>query len=369
MVVKRIAVIAASLMLVLSMSATVFASQDASTPTIATSGSIVIEKNLKVKNPTLTSVDGPGATFNYAIAPVAPVAGNGGTTITDAQNHTATVHQGPANGVALSAASITYPIGTAVDASDAGADNIKNITATADVSKFSAPGIYRYEVSETFLSEHCEVVNNGNGTRYIDVYVENGESGLTIAGMVMHEGSIDSAHKKTFDNAEFETVNIEVKKQVTGNMADKNHEFPFAMTVSDSDRYYYDGEGATAAAATNKNTTAASSGTLKDGESFWLCGISKSGTVTATETNNTADTYKTAVSGLATVAQSDVAPNGTKPSGDVATSAGGQILFTNTLDSVSPTGVIMRFGPYVGMVLAAMAFAFIFRRTRKSNNA
>ena len=252
MVVKRIAVIAASLMLVLSMSATVFASQDASTPTIATSGSIVIEKNLKVKNPTLTSVDGPGAEFQYTVAPVAPAAANGGTTITDGTN-TATVHQGPADGVALTAASIIYPIGTAVDASATGADNIKSITANADASKFSAPGIYRYEVSETFFSNYCDVVNSGNGTRYIDVYVENGESGLTIAGMVMHDGSVDAAHKKTFDNAAFETVNIEVKKQVSGNMADKNHEFPFAMTVSDSERYYYDGEGATAAAATNKN--------------------------------------------------------------------------------------------------------------------
>lgn len=374
---RKIAVIAASLMLTLSMSAVAFAGQDAPTTTNATNpanGSVlVIEKNLKVTNPTLTSVYGPGLTYNYAVAPETPSADNGGATITDAQNHTGTVHIGPAGGITLSAASMSWPKGTAVTASATGADNKKSINATANISSFTAPGIYRYKVTESADPADPSTIGvtdaNAAEVRYIDVYIVNGNDGLEVSGVVMHDGGTAQTNKKTFDDSQFDTKNVEVKKVVAGNMADKNHEFPFAATVSDNGRKYFDGKGATAAAATNENATGSSSANLKDGESFWICGVSKVGTVAVTETNNTADTYKTNVSGMATVAQTDVAPNGTLASGTVTVTDNGQILFTNTLDRVSPTGVIMRFGPYIGMVLAALVFALIFRRTRQSNNA
>lgn len=379
MVVKRIAVIVASLMLVLGMSATAFASETPSNANPSNGGTIVIEKNLKVKNPTLTSVDGPGSEFYYAVAPVAPAEANGGTTITDG-THTATVHQGPANGVTLSADVISFPIGTAVNASASGADNIKNITATADVSKFSAPGIYRYEVTETCFSNDCEITNSGNGTRWIDVYVENGESGLTIAGMVMHDGTVDAAHKKTFDAAEFETVNIILEKEVQGNMGDKNNEFPFQISLSDSGRYCYGHENAEPTAVDgDKITTPAPVQTraaaspitvnLKHGDKYYINGLSHSAAVAYIETNNTSDVYQVAIEGGTASAASAVNPNNTKEMASTDVDSALHVKYINTFESVSPTGVIMRFGPYIGMVLAAIAFAFVFRRTRKANNA
>lgn len=377
MVVKRIAVMVVSLMLVLGMSATVFASEAPSNANPSNGGTIVIEKNLKVKNPTLSSVDGPGAGFSYEVAPVAPADANGGTTITDG-THTATVHQGPAGGVTLSASTIEYPIGTAVNASAAGADNIKSITATADISKFSAPGIYRYELTETDDLGSCGVTDTGSNKRWIDVYVENGESGLTIAGMVMHDGTVDASHKKTFDAAEFETVNIVLEKEVQGNMGDKNNEFPFQISLSDYGRYCYGHENAEPTAVDGDKITtpapvraAASPITvnLKHGDKYYINGLSHEAAVAYIETNNTSDVYQVAIEGGTASAASAVNPNNTKEMASTDVDSALSVKYINTFESVSPTGVIMRFGPYIGMVLAAIAFAFVFRRTRKANNA
>lgn len=361
--IRKFIVIATALAMTLAMSAVAFAAN----PATGTSGTITIEKNLKVTNPTLTSVDGPGASFAYAVAPVAPAATNGGTSVSDG-THTATVQQGPANGVTLSAASIEYPIGTAVNASATGADNIKSITATADISKFTAPGIYRYELTETATLGDCEAANTEtSGKRYIDVYVVNGTSGLEFSGLVMHDGSVANgapAQKKSFDNATFETVNITLQKTITGNMADKNHEFPFTGTISDHSRYFFAKKGSAPTSSDTQNTSGDISTTLKDTEMFYIAGVSKSATVAYTETNNTQDTYQTSITGGTASAASDVAPNGTKAMAATDVDSAGAVVFNNNLDSVSPTGVVMRYGMYIGLIIMAAVLLAMRKKAR-----
>lgn len=354
--------------LICAMSVTAFAAGSSSPANPTNTSSITIEKNLKVINPTLSSVDGPGVTFSYAIASETPSATNGGTTITDG-THTGSVHAGPADGVTLAASSIEFPIGTAVDAAASpGADNVKSIAANVDLSKFSKPGIYRYKLTETATGKDtCGVVNT-EGTRYIDVYIENDTTGMKVAGVVMHDGTTADgkpAQKKTFDNASFETVNVTLKKEVAGNMADRNNQFPFAGTVSDSSRYFYAAKGTSPAATdANKISAADVSITLAHNEMYYINGLSKNATVAYTETNNTSDTYQTAITGGTASAASAVAPNATKAMAATDVDDAAAVVFTNTLDSVSPTGVILRFGPYVAMI--AVAAILIATRKRAS---
>jgi len=360
---KKLITIALSLAMVCAMSAVAFAADNP-----ATGNTITIEKNLKVSNPNLTSVDGPGLTMNYAIAPVAPAAGNGGATITDAQNHTGTVHQGPADGVTLSASSISWPIGEAVNASATGADNMKSITATVDLTKFTVPGIYRYELTETVGA------GAAGETRYIDVYIANAASGtgLEVKGVVMHDGSVANgkpAQKKTFSPEEFETVNITLKKTVSGNMADKRNQFPFAGTVTDNARYFY-AKKAEAPAADNANKVAgaaagsAVSTTLAHNEMYYISGLSHEAAVAYTETNNTSDVYQTSITGGTAADATAVTPNGTKAMASTDVDNAGAVVFNNALEEVSPTGVVMRFGPYLGLI--ALAGALIVMRKRAS---
>lgn len=373
---RKLFTVALSLAMVLSMSAAVFAAGSSNPANPATGNSITIEKNLKVSNPNLTSVDGPGLTMNYAIAPVAPAADNGGTTITDTASpaHTGTVHQGPAAGVTLSASSISWPIGTAVDASAAGADNVKSITANVDLTKFSVPGIYRYQLTETVGADTSHTGAEGE-TRYIDVYIKNATAsgtGLEVSGVVMHDGTTAEgkpAEKKTFGDETFETVNITLQKTVSGNMADRTNQFPFAGTVTDNGRYFY-AKKAEAPAADNANKIAgaaagsAVSTTLAHNEMYYISGLSHEAAVAYTETNNTQDVYQTSITGGTASAASAVAAGATKAMASTDVDNAGAVVFNNALEEVSPTGVIMRFGPYIGMIVIAAALVLMNRKAK-----
>jgi len=354
---RKLFTVALSLAMVLSMSAAVFAAGSSNPANPATGNQIVIEKNLKVSNPNLTSVDGPGLTMNYAIAPVAPAANNGGTTITDAQSHTGAVHQGPADGVTLSASSISWPIGTAVDASAAGADNVKSITANVDLTKFSVPGIYRYELTET-VGTDTSATGAAGETRYIDVYIANAASGtgLEVKGVVMHNGETAEgkpSQKATFGDETFETVNITLQKTVSGNMADKNNQFPFTATTSDNGRYHY-----------AKKAEGTESTTLAHTEMYYISGLSHEAAVAYEETNNTQDTYQTSITGGTASAASAVAAGATKAMASTDVDNSAEVVFNNALEEVSPTGVIMRFGPYIGMIVIAAALVLMNRKAK-----
>ena len=260
--------------------------------------------------------------------------------------------------------SVSYPKGTAVAAAASpGADNKKTLTLDTVASAFTEPGIYRYSVSETSDPSTLPAgfTNTANQVRYVDVYVTTDG----VSGIVMHNGQTQNgapSSKQTFEAASYVTKNVCVKKEVEGTMADPDAEFAFTATVSNNSRYFYTGSSEAGAATQNTGTSATA--TLKDGQELWICGLSTDATVGFSEVNtyggNTYDAKYAVGSAEATDGISMAAAN-------LADNT--VVTFTNTLDSVSPTGVVMRFGPYVGMVLAAIAFAFVFRRTRKANNA
>lgn len=371
MKIKKIATLALGLTLALGMTTTAFAAGSSNPDNPAAGSQITIEKNLKVSNPDLDSVAGPGLTMNYAIAPVAPAADNGGTTITDAQKHTGAVHQGPADGVTLSADSISWAVDEAVDASAAGADNVKSITADVDLSKFSVPGIYRYELSET-VGTDTSATGAAGETRYIDVYIANAASGtgLEVKGVVMHDGQTANgkpANKATFGEEKFETVNIELEKEVTGNMGDKNNQFPFTATTSDHGRYHYAKKAeAPTAIEGNKKAEGTESTTLKHGEKYYISGLSKNtAKIAYEETNNTQDVYQTSITGGTPSAASAVAAGSKKAMDSTDVKDAASVKFTNNLDEVSPTGVVLRFGAPL-LVLIAGGILLVMNRKAKN---
>ena len=354
--VKKIGVLLASLVLTMMMAVPVFAAEN--DPTISTSGSIVIEKNVKATNDAISSVAGPGVTFKYTHAPatVAP-----GTTITDAQGHSSVVTAGPAGGLtwAESGDSLAFTKTEMLHASATGADNKKSTTLNAVASAFTKPGIYRYELSESTTPESLPAgfTNTANQKRYIDVYVTT----EGVSGMVMHDGSVDTAHKKTFDDAAYTTKNVAVKKVVGGNMSDPDATFAFTATVTNNDRAFF--TGTTEAGATKEVTGTSETATLGNNGELWICGLSVDATVGFSEVNTFGGNEYTATyavgSGTAqegtTMAAAELADNTV-------------VTFTNTLENVSPTGIVVRFGPYALMLLVAAAFVFILKRTRKADS-
>ena len=380
---KKLVIVALCMVTIICMSVPAFAAENITNGQLESSAADVqIKKTLTVTNPDLASVDGPGISYSYTIAPVEPSASNGGTTVTDAQNHTGVVKAGVAGGVTLTTASVTFPIGTAVDASASGAPNVKYIVAHTDITKFTKPGIYRYELTETQNLGTTGTTDGTDPKRYLDVYIVNGADGLEIAGYTLADKDKDKTD--AFDGtspepgdpytnpARFETVNLTLTKDVQGNMGDKNNQFPFTGTVTDSGRYFYAAKGtAPTAVAANQIAGAAAgsaiSTTLADSEVYYISGLSHEAAVTYTETNNTDDTYVTAITGGTASAGTPVAPNGTKAMTSSDSDDSLDVTFVNTLDSVSPTGVVLRFGAPLLLVAAGLALVLLNRKAKKAS--
>lgn len=377
-IIKKMLASAMGLMLITSMNAVAFAAELSSGVSVTNENSVNISKTLTVSNPNLTKVDGPGMSYSYSINTVEPSADNGGVSVTDSENNTGTVHAGPSGGVSLTASGVTFPVGTALNASPTGAENKKFFTAATDISKFTAPGIYRYQIRETLAPQDpasVGVTDTGDRDRYLDVYIENSDSGLKVAGYTLHDkynnktdgfnGGSTGAGQPFTGMAAFETKNIVLETEVTGNMGDRNHQFPFEGVIKDNGRSFYAKKGEAPVAASDEVAGSAAgtrvSTTLSHTEKYYISGLSSAALVNYTETNNTPDTYSISITGGNDSNPTKVAPNGEKTMGEASVIDSARVVFTNNLETVSPTGVVLRFG-YAVFLIAAGAALVILRR-------
>lgn len=365
---------ATGLVLVMGMSATVFAASQSP----ATGTEFTFAKDLKGINDSISSVSGPGVTFEYAVAPQAPNADNGGLTITDSQGHSATVSTGPEGGLTFkqNANTVSYPTSEMISASPEGASNIseskpREVTLVANIDAFKSgtpaviqPGIYRYKVTETTdpSTPPAGVTNPSNTTdttRYVDVYVTT----EGISGISMHNGDLTSG-KQAFNAATYTTKNVAVKKVVKGGMADPAATFAFTATVDGQAGAYYTGSTESGAATLQAAGTTSVSATLGNDQELWICGLNPDAEVAFSEVNTYGgNTYeaKYAVGSAnptngASMAKANLADNTV-------------VTFTNTLDTVSPTGVIMRWGILAAAFIALIAMFAINRKSKKANQA
>mgnify|MGYP004522358803 CR=1 FL=1 len=245
-------------------------------------------------------------------------------------------------------------------------------TATLDFSacKFTEPGIYRYIVTESGTNQ--AVTNDADATRVVDVYVndasDNTEYKLRIAGYVLHSNtngapnvSLGENNKSQGFTNSYDTSDITIRKEVSGNQASRNKYFEFTVNIANAvpgTVYKVDLSNADATTQSNAATITANEGktnpaTLTVGEDrtvtqkFYLAhgqeikiqGIAKGSAYTVTEI---AEDYKSTAAGVTNYTD---ATNGTVASKDLKTS------YLNTRDGVIPTGVIMAVAPFAAVTL------------------
>ena len=422
--VLKLGAVVLAIVMVLSMSVTAFATEP--TPATLTNGTvgttgtaladgISIPKTIVFVNDESTTVREPNITYEYTVAAVtvnstAPTVSDGTTT--------AVVNSGVigANTNTDHKASVVFAdTNTVAAVVSTGTADTKNFTLTFDASQFTHAGIYRYSVTESIASGSKTKANVGvteaatySNVRYLDVYVENGDSGLQIYGYVLFESSDattqnissgESAPSKsngwvdtdtnTSDTVHadvdvYKTHNIQVTKATTGSLADKTHRFNFDAVVTSTG---VDGSTKLDVATTGAATTTPSSDTvgsyisgatatysfeLKDGENATIKGIPETASVVVTETNDSVDTYSvTATSTVGSEAATTVftkaskAPNATAATSSVSITDKTVIAFTNELIAVSPTGVVLRVAPYA-LMLGVGLFLVLFSRRRKN---
>lgn len=357
------------------------------------SNSITLNKSVDMINEIDGNYYGPDITFTYTVAPAT------GTLppIVD-ENNNPIAYRKPGRADAVTYDGIIEYISAPKTFSAAGTPDNQTEQLSFDMSKFTAPGIYRYVLTDT---TDAAVLNAAGIVRprgydselYLDVYVqEAANGGFEIYGAILIRNDGETETKTDgFDDDEYHTFNVIVTKTTEG---DKSHEFPFTVAVNNptnaNNMTYYFAEGTFSGSTFTPGTFAASTAptqtvNLKHGEAFFIRGLNPKATVNVTETNNTNETYKVTVTSPGKddpwVSETAVAPNdGTVtmsandeavtdyPTSEVPRSVAQtnvkQIDFTNEYESVSPTGLALRYGPFVLLLAGAVCF-FIVGRKRK----
>lgn len=262
--------------------------------------------------------------------------------------------------------------------------------------RFTEPGIYRYVITEDGTNQG--ITNDADLTRIVDVYVEDDSDGtekkLKIAGYVLHSSPDDSpeidmgetngsggAYSDTksqgFTN-EYDTSDITLRSEVSGNQASRDKYFEFTVKISNAvpnTKYQVNLDGADLVSGSNSATIGANAGKtniselvtgqdgsvtqkfyLQHGQEIKIQGLANQSTYEVTEN---AEDYKSVPAGVAGYTD---AVNGTIVSTDVNTS------YLNTRNGVIPTGVLMTVTPFAIVTLlgGAGATSIVMKKKKRS---
>lgn len=320
-------------------------------------------------------------------------------------------------GTAAAANTIVFSQGDGSDTHDTTKDSyVKELvagkkyamkTATLDLSavQFTEPGVYRYIITESGTNQ--AITNDADLTRVLDVYVNDAstttEKKLTIAGYVLHSNENDepdvaagedfgstgayvATKSQGFTNS-YDTSDLTLRKQVTGNQASHDKYFEFTLNIQDArpnTKYNVDISGAEATSGTNDATIRANASQtnvtsittdedgkatakfyLQHGQQVTVQGIAKDTKYAVTENTedykSTANTKDTPV--VDTKADTEAAPvDGTIASKDLTTG------YLNTRDGVIPTGVIMTVAPFAAVTLLGAVGMVTIKMRKKEDD-
>lgn len=280
---KKIGALIISAALVFGLSTTLFAAGEAEltggevggytstdSPTVQ-SKQVKIKKEITAYNRDGSSVNAPTISYTYAIE-----AGSAGVSITDEDSDhnpaaavTKTTLAGITTGVTMtgtSANTIAWTTDDTLETADAGKPNYKDLTIDFSNVVFTAPGVYRYKLTETSsgyadagVTETTNVSANpntaGSHERYLDVYVMASstytdgtkasdwdiygyvclyedeaitpDGDTTTTGAVKTNGFVAATNDGETINADsYYTFNVTISKTLTGDNASMNHQFP-----------------------------------------------------------------------------------------------------------------------------------------------
>ena len=426
---------------------TVFAdSVDPNTGIAPAGNSVTIEKVIAIYNDGYNKSWNPNVTYTFEVS----AATVDGITVTDSNGTVVTVKPGVAAAIVGQSggkATVTCDFDSAevVDTTSTLAEGLKSTFDIGfDVTAFATtgPGIYRYKIDDvtpaaTLLAAGIVRPAGYEATKYLDVYVKTDTTDptqLVINGYVLIDTNIslepDNSHKdpgfrpvvteteipvpgttiqqpgastssygvtghsgdNTFDY--YKTVNLTVSKDITGNMADTSHAFPFVIGLTNQAGAAVPANVSvgSAANALTGNTNASFNANLAKNGTYLVYGINPLATVNVKETNDTNDTYKAEikVNGAADGAQTALAHGDEKAMTALAVSdydssaaavpatittangdnASATAAFENNLNAGTPTGIALMVAPFVAIAgIIASLFAVNKIKTKKQTDA
>lgn len=349
------AVVAATMVLALvGVAAPAWAEGQSTNPQLSvTEGRVTITSKLTMDKYAVE----PNADFKYTIAPAEA---------SELTNTGMPATAGVEGTVSLSPSSVNYSAEGL--SSEDNADGVtKTITAQMSVSlvtsRFAAPGIYRYKITQT--PPELDGLNVVYKELFLDVYVENGNSGLVAKGCTLSTAAGSGSKISGFEN-KYVTHKLTITKVVAGNQGDKNKDFEFTVTIkgADGETYKY---GTVINGVTTMNQTTTKSGatfteTLKHGESVIVYGLSSEDKFAVTEADYHGDGYKTSYK----IGDGTNSTEGSSIAEEAIGAYDTTVIFTNTKDATVPTDVIRTVAPYVAIVAFAAVMGVVFFRPRRN---
>ena len=331
----------------------------------------------------------PAATFNYTIA-----AGTGAVATSSSPLVKGGVGAPTINNAVHAA---TTPTSTPPTTSEV------DVTADFTDVTFTEAGIYRYNVTEELDTSNSAVdieidVNNDNkGTYVLDVYVKKipGTNGaedtfepyayaLSKTGEfasfihdkpnnvwnATYEGAEDGTGKVNEIVNELTTYDLTVTKTIVGDVAANEFEFTISITEVPSDVYIKLDDKAPVAG--NQTFTVK----LGNGGKTVIKGLPSYAKYAIKEAVNRLEGYEVDVVETKADPKADAGEYDWIPKADNAVAYGindkavamgkgaVKVDYTNTLDNISPTGVVLRVAPYALIMVAGVALLLISHRRR-----
>ena len=249
---------------------------------------------------------------------------------------------------------------------DSGTSVSKDVTVTFPEDFFKSVGIYRYKITQTIPANTGVVAASSSPTtRYLDVFVQNkaGGTGLEVAYFVLASTANNTASSTSYTEKSdgfqntYNSHTLTVKKEVTGNQGNRNQDFYFPITITNSEgttkKYNYTKTGGTGTFTSETSQTIS----LKHGETIEITGLTAGDTYTVSE--DPADGYTTTYK----IDTGNETPYTTALTDSI--SADRTITFINTKNASTPTGVILTFMPYILMILAGFVVASLFLHRKR----
>ncbi len=299
----------------------------------------------------------PNADFKYTIAPAEA---------SELTNTGMPATAGVEGAVSLSPSSVNYSA-EGLSSEDNADGNTKTITAQLSASldplMFTAPGIYRYKITQT--PPKLDGLSVTYKELFLDVYVENGDSGLVAKGCTLNTAAGSGRKTSGFEN-QYVTHKLTIEKVVAGNQGDKNKDFGFTVTIKGADgeayKYATVKNGVTTMNQTTTNSGATFTEKLKDGESVIVYGLSSEDTFTVTEEDYSSDGYKTSYK----IGDDTSSTEGNSTAEKAIGNSDTTVIFTNTKNVTVPTDVIRTVVPYAAIVAFVAVMGVVFFRPRRN---
>lgn len=298
----------------------------------------------------------PTVMFNYSIAPAdsSECASTSGMPVTP----------GVPDDVSLSPDSVNYSDKKLkLEKADGTTTITAPLSAVLDVSKFTAPGIYRYKITQQ--KPALDGLNVTNGALFLDVYVENNGTGYVVKGCTLSAEAGSGKKTDGFVN-DYATHKLTIKKIVAGNQGDKNKDFQFTVSLSGAtgETYKYvkvkkDGTSTPGDVANSGSTVSVN---LRDGDYIIFYGLSSEDTYAVTEGDYKKEGYETSYKIGETGNETKSNTISAKGIGTSDTT----VTFTNTKEATVPTDVIRTVVPYAAIVAFAAVMGVVFFRPRRN---